>query len=135
MDDEGFRESLQLDRADGIELVPAPAAGENPDQVGDEDLASRRPVAEAGRLDHRGAEVIALVEGGLPDRDSGPHCERRPLSSPAVAGDGLLDRGCSGDGLAGRREGDHEPIAQVFDLGSSVFGDGLAYEVEMELAH
>ncbi len=99
-----------------------PAVGEQPHHVGDEDLAGLGGRAQAGRLDHREAEHVAVglaghvadarrrPAGRPPGRRRPPAARRwqRPLRRRAAA------------------EGGQQPVAQALDHGPAVLGDGGA---------
>ncbi len=107
-------QASQGKRADVLELVAGPVAQREPHRLGDEDPPARRLGAQAGRLDRRDAEVVALLDPRVPEADPDPHLHRR-LGAPVASLEPLLD----GDGGVERpdhaREGDEEAVTGVLD--------------------
>ena len=117
-----LRQPFELHRAQQLEMVTTPGAGQRPCHLGDEDPATLSPSAEPRRLDHRGTEVVGILAGGLAHSHTDPHGQR--LSHPTVLPfDRLLHGDRTGNGVARRHERDHEPVTQVLHLGTGVFAD------------
>ncbi len=66
-------EALELELAHGLETETSPGPGQQPDHVVDQDLAALGTCAQSRRFDHRGAEVVVLVDIGLTGRQPDPH--------------------------------------------------------------
>ena len=126
-------QALQLERADGPEVVPAATACEDAHDVADEDLRALGGVAQpAGFDDRRPEAVVALphdVAGAEPDADR--HGSGRAACQPL---DAPLHRLGGGDGFDRRVEHDHQAVARALDLVAAMRGDGVAQHTVMRPA-
>ena len=87
--------TLQLEAAKWIEAMTVACPAEPAHQGVDHDLPARRMSAESRSLDHRLAEVVAVLYRGLPEAHADAHAERF-LGTTVARLDGLLhlDRAC-----------------------------------------
>ena len=108
----------------------AVAPADHAHELGGQDLAPARPVAQAGRLDHRHPEEVAALARDVAQRDADAHRQR--LGCVAVAPlDPLLHRDCAGDRVGRAAEDDHQPVAGVLDLLARAGADRLAQQPEV----
>ena len=116
------RQALQLERANGSEIVAAATPGEDPHDVADEDLRALGGVAQpAGFDDRRPEAVVALphdVAGAEPDADR--HRSGRAACQPL---DPALHRLCRRNCFDGGVEHDHQAVAGALDLVTAVGSD------------
>ena len=85
---ERLGQALELERADRRELVVGARAGDDAHDVGAEDLAALRLGAQAGRLDHRRAVEVVVLQAGVAQARARP--ARRSGSALALVP--LVDR-------------------------------------------
>ena len=128
VDGDRGRQTLQSQLAHGGEDEAETAFEEAGHEFGAEYLAGFGPVAEAlGRHDG-GPEVVSGVAqrlaGGDPDPD-------RKLDATDRMPGSLLHGDGAGQGVGGRGEGDHEPIAQPLHLVASIAGHGVGEDLVM----
>ena len=90
--------------------------GQEPHDLGHENLAAAGGGAQAGRLDHRRAEAVPLFKGDVPRAGPDPHLQRHAAGPRSVvAVEGLLDRHRRSQRVGGAGEGGHHPVAEVLD--------------------
>ena len=118
-------QALQVQGAQRGEDVRAAPAGHGPDEVRGQDLAALGAGTQAGRLDHRLAEVVVVLSRHLPGAET--HAQTQgSLRTGVVAFDRLLHGHRARQGGRGDGEDDHEAVAQGLHLGAPRGRHGLA---------
>jgi len=125
---------LELQRPEGAEPDPAPAAHQARHQLTGQDLPAARCRAEPGGHHHRGTEVVAVLPHRFAGLQSDAHRQRHGGLRRIVCGHRVLDR----DRCLGRidrgGEDHHQPVAEVLHLLAGVRADGGAEQTDMHLA-
>ena len=101
--------------------------GEHPHHVGGQHLAAAGDVAEAGRLDHRGAVEVALLLGDVAGAHPHPDVERRLVA--AITSDALLHGHRARQCVGRRAEHRHDPVAAELHHLTVMTFDGLREQV------
>jgi hypothetical protein len=127
-----MRNALQFQLAERYKLDGRVAADHRAHGVGCQDLTSVGRRAQAGRLDHGIAEVVAFVFGDFSARNPDTDRERN-RGSAIMPLDALLHRDGTGQGTAWRGERDHEPVAEILDLSPCGRDDRLTKHREVRL--
>lgn len=123
-------EASQFRRADRLEGVIATCARERTDELGREDLAAERGLAETARLDDGDAEVVVAVDVGLTHGDTDAH-EQGFLRRPVPHVEALLHRHRGIERTTDPVERDHEPVTEVLDLPTVVGRDRITQQREV----
>ena len=112
----------------GCELVVAPAAGQEADEVGDQDLVAAGLGAEPGGLHDRRAEAVVVLQGDVAGAD--PDAHREPVLGVALdmGADGLLDGDGGTDRLGRAGEQGQDAVAEALDDLAAVGGDGVGQQ-------
>lgn len=123
---DGFGETLQFAGAHWGHGELATRTGEGAHQIAHQDLTASGVAAQSGRLDDRGAEPIAVLEGGVTGADADPHLKVPGLETANVAFDRTLHGHRLGQRIAGSLVRQHHRVTDRLDLGAAGSGDRLA---------
>ena len=125
-------QAFQRPLSGGHELMVAPAAGQEADEVGHEDLAAAGLGAQPRRFHDRRAEAVVVLEGHVAGAD--PDAHREPVVGVTldVGADGLLDGDGRTDGLRRTREHGQHAVAEALDHLAVVGGDGVGQQAVVD---
>jgi hypothetical protein len=113
---------------------PGPAAADHPDDRRGQDLTLTGGSDEAGRLDDRRPEDVALFEGDVPQSEADPDGERR-CSGREPPSDGLLHGYGAFDRLGGGAEYGEDAVAEGLDLVTAMAFDCFSQRREVVPPH
>ncbi len=122
---DGLGQTLELELTDQAEHVRVPTARHELDELRREDLATLGTRAKPGRLYDRIAKEVVYLAGHLSAADADSETQL-VVAAAVVELHGLLHGHCTCEGRRGGREGDHDAVPEVLDLGSPVADDGLS---------
>lgn len=109
---EGCCEPLQVERADREKLEIGPRAGEQPHDVGHENLVTGRGRLQTSSLDDRCAEVVVPLERDVTGTQPDPDRDREIAVAP-IAVDELLHLDRTRNPFCGALEDSHDAVAGV----------------------
>lgn len=123
-------ETLQLECTERLKSVLGAPTGNGSRHISHQDLPALGPGAESRRSDHRIAEIVVSLTGGVSraDPDPQPDGVRRQA---VVELNPLLHGHGAGEGTRGGLEHCHHAVAQVLHLGPAMGHDRLAKQGEV----
>ena len=129
-----LRYALEFQRPDIDERFRGVATRQQFHDLSGQDLAALGEVAEPCCFDHRIAEVVAVLFGGLSGGDADPDGQLGVGLAPIVALDRLLHSGCAAERVAETGERNHEAVTEVLHLGPAGALDRASQEREVHVA-